>query len=120
RYGRSLLNGRLTFGNLNPFAWLISTPYLREFDVSAYGAAGWLFPGEVTFDGFKTIHAEAGVIASVDLLEFLDELFLPSVVIAALDSPAPVRLSLHLPLWASSPLLRESGAKYRFAVGVSW
>lgn len=120
RYGRSLLNGRLTFGNLNPFAWLISTPYLREFDVSAYGAAGWLFPGEVTFDGFKTIHAEAGIIASVDLLEFLDELFLPSVVIAALDTPAPVRLSLHLPLWASSPLLHESGIKYRFAVGVSW
>ncbi|MBK8910596.1 MAG: M1 family metallopeptidase [Chlorobi bacterium] len=119
RYGRSLLNGRITVGNLNPFASLISVPYLREFDVAAYAAAGWLFPGEVTFGGFRTLHAEAGVVASADLLELLDELFLPSAIVAALDSPAPVRLSLHLPFWASSPLLPKEGVAYRFAIGVS-
>lgn len=118
-YGRSLLNGRLTFGNLNPFEWLISTPYLREIDVSAYGAAGWLFPGEVTFDSFTTVHAEAGVVASVDLLEFLDEILFPSAIIAALDTPAPVRLSLYFPFWANSPLLRKEGISYRFAIGIS-
>lgn len=115
RYAPHLLNGRLGIGGINPFQWLARVPILEDIDVEAYAAGGWVFHDAVTFDGFSDFNSEAGITASIDLLET----FLPNTLIAALDSPAPVRLSFSLPFYAHSSYLGSKEFSYRWAIGVS-
>lgn len=114
RFGRHVLNAKLQVSGLNPLKLFRFWP-LNRFDLQQYAAAGWLFPDNVTFDGFEDYTLEAGVVASVDLFN----LFLPRVVQDAIDSPVPVKLSFIVPLWAESPLLREEGFAFRWGIGVS-
>jgi len=112
-YG-SVLNARMAIGNLNPLA-STRVPLLSALDIRAYGAAGWLFPGTLTFNGFGEPSWEAGASASIDLLAAL----LPTVLNFAIDAPRPLRLSLHVPFLASSPLLSAPHLAWRWAIGVS-
>lgn len=115
RLGRALVNARIRMGDLNPFRSLIPLPLLKHASVELYAAAGWLYRDAVAFDAADGPTIEAGAIASIDLLSVL----LPAVVVDAIDSPSPVRLSFHAPLWTSSRLLRADGFAYRWAIGVS-
>jgi hypothetical protein len=115
RYGRHLANIRVMVGNLNPFYHIVSVPLLKEIDMSLYGAAGWIFNREVRWRDLEDINLEAGAVASINPLDIL----LPDVIVDALHSPAPVRLSFYLPFFASSPLIGNDGLRYRFAIGVT-
>ncbi len=115
RLGDGLINARIGIGNLNPFRSIIRLPILERMDVQLYGAAGWLFTGAVSLNGMRHLNAEAGAVVSIDVLNTL----LPDVIVDAIDSPTPVRLSLHLPFVASSDLLNGNIVRYRWAIGVS-
>jgi hypothetical protein len=115
RYGRHLANIRVMVGNLNPFYQIVRVPLLKEIDMSVYGAAGWIFNREVQWRDLEEINLEVGAVASINPLDIL----LPDVIVDALHSPAPVRLSFHVPFFASSALIRDDGLKYRFAIGVT-
>jgi hypothetical protein len=115
RYGRHLANIRVMVGNLNPFARIVKLPLLKEVEMSLYGAAGWVFNHDVRWSDLKDINLEAGAVASVNPLDIL----LPDVIVDALHSPAPVRLSFYVPFFASSPLVQDEGLRYRFAIGVT-
>jgi hypothetical protein len=115
RYGRHLANIRVMVGNLNPFYQLVRVPLLKEIDISLYGAAGWIFNREVQWRDLEDVNLEAGAVASINPLDIV----LPVVIVDALHSPAPVRLSFYLPFFASSPLIRNDGLRYRFAIGVT-
>lgn len=115
RLGRNLLNARVTFGDLNPFSRIFSIPFLRQIEMKLYAAGGWLFREDFTWRGFSDFNVEAGAAAELDLINA----FLPSTVAAGLDSPAPIKLSFHLPFFASSKLLEKEGLGYRWAIGVS-
>lgn len=114
RFGKHLLNLKLEFNNVNPFSLLKFWPF-NHINAGLYAAGGWVFRENVTFAAFQDYTLEAGVIASVDLLDLL----LPQVIEDAIDSPSPVRISFIAPLWSRSPLLPEEGVKYRWGIGVS-
>lgn len=113
RFYGSVINARAAVGNLNPFT--PEAPLVGGLDLRLYGAAGWLFPGTLTFDGFKDIHWEVGASASLDLLDA----FLPDALVLGIDAPRPLRLSFYVPFLASSPLLSEPHLAWRWAIGVS-
>jgi hypothetical protein len=115
RLAGNIINMRLSAGNLNPFSRIVSIPFLNRFDVRLYAAGGWLFHDRITFRGFSDFNFEAGAVAEIDLLSAL----LPQVLIDAIDSPAPLRLGFHAPLFATSKLLPEEGLRYRWALSVS-
>ncbi|MBS1912884.1 MAG: M1 family metallopeptidase [Bacteroidetes bacterium] len=116
RTGRNLLNARISFGDLNPFKQIVAVPYLKQIEVRAYAAGGWLIPGKLALDAFPTASWEAGVMASLDIFELG---LIPDVVEHALDAPAPIKLSVFIPLQASSPLLHANSTRYRWGIGVS-
>lgn len=115
RFAGNILNARISIGDLNPFARIGNVPILNRIDLKVYGAAGTFFDGDLALRGFSRPSYEAGAVASVDLINA----FLPRTIIDALDAPAPLLLSVHVPFYASSPWLAENGFKYRFAIGVS-
>jgi len=115
RLGRNLLDARVTIGDLNPFSRIVSVPFLRQFEIKLYAAGGWLFREDFTLRGFSDFNFEAGASAEIDIINA----FLPSTVAAGLDAPAPIRLSFHVPFYASSKLLEKEGLGYRWAFGVS-
>ncbi len=115
RFGKHLLNMRITVGDLNPFNRFLRVPFLKEFDLGLYGAGGWIFDRSARFSDLEDINLEAGAEVSIDLLRT----FLPNVLVNALDSPAPLRLSFYLPFYAHSKLLPAEGFAYRYAIGVS-
>ncbi len=114
RFAHNLLNVRINIGDLNPFARLFNIPILNRIDLKLYGAAGTFFDGDLALKGFSHPLYEAGAVASVDVLNT----FLPRVLIDMLDSPNPLILSLHLPLYADLQSI-DRGLRYRFALGVS-
>lgn len=112
---RHMLNAKLQVTELNPMRLLKFWPF-THISVSPYAAGGWVFPNAVSFEGFeKTYAAEAGLVGSVDVLNLL----FSQTIQDALDSPAPVQLSMITPLWARSPLLPEQDFRYRWGIGVS-
>lgn len=114
RFADNLFNLRVSVGDLNPFGGFLRLPVLEKVTMKLYGAAGTFFDGDVSLRGFRRPSAEVGAVASVDLLNAL----LPGVIIDAIDAPAPVILSFHVPFYFKSPLT-DDGFGYRWAIGVS-
>ena len=114
RFGKHIANARLELG-LPELQSLVDVWPLRHIDVSLYASGGWVFPETVTFDQFSDYSVEAGGIVAVDLLD----LFLSRTERDLLDTPDPVILALYMPIWASSPLLDETGVTWRWGISIS-
>lgn len=115
RFGRHILNAKIEIGDLNPLSLFETWPFMY-IDVKPYAAAGWLFRDNVTFDRFGEISVEAGLVASVDVMDLL---FVSREWRDLLDAPYPVRLSFIAPIVAESPFLEETGTAYRWGIGIS-
>jgi hypothetical protein len=102
-------------GDLNPFSRFTQIPLLKDIELNLYGAAGWVFNRDVHWSDLSDISAEAGAVASISPLDIL----LPTVIVDAIHSPDPVKLSFFVPFYAHSPLLRGDELRYRFAISVS-
>ncbi len=111
RHGRHLANFRLGIG----LPSLVDFWPLRHLDLGLYSSLGWVFPERVTFDDFERYHLEAGGTITIDLLQFLFSETQRDLI----DSPNPVRLTLHVPFWASSRLIGETGFAWRWGISIT-
>lgn len=114
--GRSIINTRLSVGGFQRLVAIRELGRVGLKEIRVYGALGWVLPGDISLQAFGSpVSTETGISAYIDLTYLL-----PPNIIDLLELPSPLTLSLHLPLTASSPMLKErEDRRYRLVIGVS-